>query len=334
MKKYLFSKINSWTFDGLLIFLMLLIGVNIAVAQNVPPKITYQGKLTENGQPYNGYANFIFSFQGTGWSETQSNIIVTEGLYNVILGSVTPIPATIFETTSALELQISVNGTSLTPLTEIVSVPYAFISEKAKGLIGSIHGSQITDNTIDITKLSFTPIISEVDPKVGSNTTNYVPKWNGNALESGLVFDNGTNIGIGTTSPVAKLDVFGSIAVSGNAIVNSSGQWVGSPTGLIGPQGPTGATGPQGPQGSTGATGPQGLQGPAGPAVSTSAICVHNAASSCSAYCLGSIIVNSCGSGSPVFGNFDCEVTSDTGSCSEQSYYTTSTHVCCCVCAP
>ncbi|MBV9435850.1 MAG: hypothetical protein JOZ44_07345 [Acidobacteria bacterium] len=73
--------------------------------------------------------------------------------------------------------------------------------------------------------------------------------------------------------------------INGQTIVDRNGKWVGSSTGLIGPQGtqgvqgvagpagaqgpkgdagptgPTGATGPQGPQGPVGATGPQGAAG-------------------------------------------------------------------------
>lgn len=70
------------------------------------------------------------------------------------------------------------------------------------------------------------------------------------------------NVGIGIPSPTQRLDVGGGIAVNSNLVINGSGQWVGSPTGLQGPQGPRGDAGPQGPQG---ATGPQGPQGPAGP---------------------------------------------------------------------
>jgi hypothetical protein len=59
--------------------------------------------------------------------------------------------------------------------------------------------------------------ITETDPQVSSATTNFVPKWNGTTLVDGLVFDNGTNIGIGTTTPVAKLDIVGTLNGSGGA---------------------------------------------------------------------------------------------------------------------
>ena len=66
-----------------------------------------------------------------------------------------------------------------------------------------------------------------------------------------------------------------SVSIPGfGEVINSSGQWVGDPTGLVGPIGPQGpmglqgSSGPQGPQGNTGPTGPQGIpgaQGPVGP---------------------------------------------------------------------
>jgi len=69
------------------------------------------------------------------------------------------------------------------------------------------------------------------------------------------------DVGIGTATPSSKLDVAGAVAINGTTIINALGQWVGSPTGLVGPQGPPGAPGATGPQGLTGATGPQGSQG-------------------------------------------------------------------------
>jgi hypothetical protein len=62
----------------------------------------------------------------------------------------------------------------------------------------------------------------------GSGTDNYIPRFNGTtALENSIIFDNATNIGIGTASPVDKLDVNGSLRLRGNtpsfAAVNNSG---------------------------------------------------------------------------------------------------------------
>ena len=55
----------------------------------------------------------------------------------------------------------------------------------------------------------------------GSGLTNYIPKWsNSTTLTSSIIFDNGTNVGIGTTSPTAKLQVLDSFTVSA-----SSGQF-------------------------------------------------------------------------------------------------------------
>jgi hypothetical protein len=49
----------------------------------------------------------------------------------------------------------------------------------------------------------------------GNGTTNYISKWSdANTLTDSLIFDNGTNVGIGTSSPAAILDVRGTNAGS------------------------------------------------------------------------------------------------------------------------
>lgn len=56
---------------------------------------------------------------------------------------------------------------------------------------------------------------AETDPQVGALTTNSVPRWNGSALVNGTITDNTTNVGIGTASPAARLDVNGDALING-----------------------------------------------------------------------------------------------------------------------
>ncbi len=55
-------------------------------------------------------------------------------------------------------------------------------------------------------------------------TANYVPKMI-NATEIGCsqIYDNGTNIGVGTTSPSQKMHIVGNSLVSGNMYINNAG---------------------------------------------------------------------------------------------------------------
>ncbi len=82
------------------------------------------------------------------------------------------------------------------------------ISTPATGL--SIYNT--TTNTEDYYNgTSWVSLQSSItNPVTGTGTTNYIPKWSSSsALGNSLVYDDGTNIGIGTTSPAYKLDVNG-----------------------------------------------------------------------------------------------------------------------------
>jgi hypothetical protein len=103
-----------------------------------------------------------------------------------------------------------------------------------------------------------------------SGSTNYLAKFTGNGrfLINSSVFDTGSRVGIGTTSPGQKLSVAGVIESTSGGFKFPDGstqitaaQSIAGPQGPQGPQGltgPTGAQGPIGPQGATGATGPAG----------------------------------------------------------------------------
>jgi hypothetical protein len=78
--------------------------------------------------------------------------------------------------------------------------------DKSTGI--SITESQITD-------LDHFTSADETDPEVGTNTLNYVSKWDGSKLVTGTIYDNG-NIGIGTSTPLFKLDVMGNARFEGS----------------------------------------------------------------------------------------------------------------------
>lgn len=123
----------------------------------------------------------------------------------------------------------------------------------------------------------------------------------------------------GVKVPRNQLDAGGGLAIRGRPVINNSGQWVGDPSNLIGPQGPkgdtgatgaTGATGSRGPKGdtgATGATGSRGATGPAGPAgPPTTSVAVCGTSGTCTSACQGRIVVEKA---SP------CYVSADTGEC-------------------
>ncbi len=91
--------------------------------QEIPSKISFQGKLMESGSPVTGSKEIVFTI--SSWSETHQ-LQVTDGLYSAILGSITPIPDSIFTNNNFVELEIQVEGNALSPNVEILSSPFAF----------------------------------------------------------------------------------------------------------------------------------------------------------------------------------------------------------------
>lgn len=140
-------------------FLLILSGSAFAV----PGLISYQGKLTDiSGTPLEGAQNIVFRIYNAAsggtplWSETQNNVQVADGIYNIQLGSVTPLSATIFAGDSAyLEVWIwSVVSSSwevLSPRQQMTSTAFAFKAADAQTLDGKslkeIHAEE-TDPTV------------------------------------------------------------------------------------------------------------------------------------------------------------------------------------------
>ncbi|HSH20295.1 MAG TPA: tail fiber domain-containing protein [Draconibacterium sp.] len=79
-------------------------------------KLPFQGKLIETGVPVDGSRNLEFSIASQSWSETHYDVPIIGGLYFVVLGSINPLPNNLFSVSDEESLDISVDGTALSPV--------------------------------------------------------------------------------------------------------------------------------------------------------------------------------------------------------------------------
>jgi hypothetical protein len=148
-----------------------------AAASTSTGTIAYQGRLADaNGSPLTGTYNMIFRLYdaATGgtplWTEqwTGSNgVKVSDGLFNVMLGSLTPIPTSLVTDHASLFLGITV-GTDdeMTPRVQLGSVPFAVQALTVPD--GSVTTAKIADGAVTQAKLGAD--VSLVPPD-GSITT-------------------------------------------------------------------------------------------------------------------------------------------------------------------
>jgi hypothetical protein len=106
------------------------------VTAEVPKKINYQGKITDSdsGVPLSGTHGVVFRIFDTEtggvalWSEAQSVTPDSAGVFSTILGSVAVIDLA-FD--GPMWLEIEVEGETLSPRREMVSVPFSFTAGEA-----------------------------------------------------------------------------------------------------------------------------------------------------------------------------------------------------------
>ena len=126
-----------------------------------PLLLNYQGKLfDQNSEPLNANTDITFKIftaetEGTElWSETHTNVTVSNGIFNVMLGSVTTLSADVFTDAGSRYLEVVVDTETLSPRFHLVSVAYAIRATEADGVgDGSIDTQQLRDGAVTQIKL-------------------------------------------------------------------------------------------------------------------------------------------------------------------------------------
>ena len=117
---------------------------------DIPRLINYQGMLTDNaGNPLSGPRDLTFTIynapaSGTAfWTEAHTAVPIDNGLFNVVLGKTNPVPDSVFNAPERF-LGIKV-GTDpeLAPRIELTSVGYAY-----RALAADSHGGWVDDGAV------------------------------------------------------------------------------------------------------------------------------------------------------------------------------------------
>ena len=146
-------------------FIIGVIGIVLGVAlvstvcYSIPQLINYQGYLTDSGgNPLNGTVDMVFSIYDVDaggsplWTETQTGVPVTEGLFSVNMGEVTPITLP-FDVPYWLGVQVGTDP-EMTPRPPITSVGYAYRAAIADAVkTGGVESYMLAEDAVTADKI-------------------------------------------------------------------------------------------------------------------------------------------------------------------------------------
>ncbi len=114
------------------------LGVAAAARATVPGQVSYQGLLLDDmGAPVTATVAMefeLFDAPSAGsslWFESHPAVQVVDGVYDVVLGAITPIDQNVVQGGS-IHLEVTVEGETLTPRQQLLMVPYALRAEVAE----------------------------------------------------------------------------------------------------------------------------------------------------------------------------------------------------------
>jgi hypothetical protein len=238
---------NRFIFVFGLIILVSLASLSLA---GIPKMINYQGMLTDDsGTPLTGSYNLTFKIwtDTTGgsslWTETQNGVQVQNGLFNVILGRLTTLNLSFDQ---QYWLEVGVGGETM-PRIRFTSVGYAYRAQKAdtsdnasklqgkdttaldgryvnEGQTNSISTGMIQDYTIvrtDVASNFKAPYADTADYAKAAPVAPTGGGWTDDGANVRLTTST-DNVGIGITSPGAKLHVANSSSGYGMLRIENS----------------------------------------------------------------------------------------------------------------
>ena len=206
-------------------------------ANGVPLLINFQGKLTNvsgGTNVANGSYNSVFKIYtvasgGTAvwtetWNASSSQVSVTNGVFNVKLGTYTDL-STVDFTGDTLYLGVNFNADGeMTPRKRLTSAPYAL---NANNLVGSGRiSTTYTATSSPGASITYNPSASTsnnaLSVTAGSNVTGPALQVTNNGSGYAAILTGGY-VGIGTTSPTSTLFVQGSAAINPFIVASSTG---------------------------------------------------------------------------------------------------------------
>jgi hypothetical protein len=136
--------------------LVAVLAIALAAVAGVPPLVNYQGRLQDSGgEPVTTPVTVVFaiwddtSAGDSLWSEQQNITPDADGLFSVLLGSVSPIPDSAFAGAETyLSIKIGADP-ELSPRQRLASVPYTYSASSADLSLYSDSTGAITDGAVD-----------------------------------------------------------------------------------------------------------------------------------------------------------------------------------------
>jgi hypothetical protein len=206
---------------------------NLASTQ-VPRLIKFSGVAQdETHKPVSGPVGITFSLykdqQGGSplWVETQNVQADAAGHYTALLGSASAggVPLSLFSSAEAHWISTQISGQRESARVLLMSVPYALKAADAETLGGLPASAFMHANPGGVLANGSSPASAPAGTLppagvTGKGTKDFVPLWTGTtALGNSLIYQTGGNLGIGTKTPKAAVDVASTDALGIQATV-------------------------------------------------------------------------------------------------------------------